>query len=92
MFTHARTIILLCSLFIGRTLYAQGDGPRAYLPFPTGVTGVNAKYLYLNQNLLPAGTILVDGADVTANVFPTTIFHTFAIKGSPAMVQFMINP
>lgn len=72
--------------------YAQGDGPRSELFAPTGVWGVNAKYLHLEQNLLPAGNILVENADFNINLFPTTFFHTFGIGKQYARVLAMINP
>src|SRR5210317_461613 len=82
-------ILIVCSS-IG--VFAQGDGPRAHLLAPTGVWTLNPKYLNLNQNLLPGGTILVQGLDITVNVFPTTFVHSFGIKGKMARVYAMVNP
>jgi hypothetical protein len=70
----------------------QGDGPRAHLLSPTGVWAINPKYLNLDQNFLPAGDILVSGANFKVNVFPTTLVHTFGIKNKMARVFFMLNP
>ncbi|MBP1665463.1 MAG: hypothetical protein H6Q23_323 [Bacteroidetes bacterium] len=78
-------------LLIQSCLYAQGDGPRAFLLAPKGVWGVNAKWLNLNQNILPAN-ILVPGADISVDVFPITLFHTFSIKGRFSQAYFMFNP
>ncbi|MEN9600243.1 MAG: hypothetical protein RL596_2567 [Bacteroidota bacterium] len=87
-----KNIPLLIFLFISATLQAQGDGPRSFLLLPKGVTGLSSKWLQLNQNLIPAGTALIPGADIKVNVFPNTLFHTFSIKNHFAQVYFMINP
>lgn len=79
-------------MFIAASLYAQGDGPRAHLFAPKGVWAVNPKYLHLNQNLLPAGNILIEDLDISIDVFPTTFLHTFGIKNRLARVYAMINP
>jgi hypothetical protein len=71
---------------------AQGDGPRSYLLNPKGLWGINPRAIHLNQNILPSGNILVTQADINVNVFPTTAFHSFGIKGRFAQVQFMFNP
>lgn len=71
--------------------YSQGDGPRSYLLAPKGVTGVNAKWLNLNQNFTPSN-IFSPGASVNVNVFPTVLFHTFSIKGKYAQAYVMVNP
>lgn len=71
---------------------AQGDGPRAHLFSPTGVLALNPKYLHLEQNLLPNGNILVENANLTVDVFPTTFVHTFSVGGKFARVFAMINP
>ena len=87
-----RLLIISLLIYFGVTLFAQGDGPRSYLLAPEGVWGVVPKWLNLNQNLLPAGNILVAGADIKIDVFPTTFFHTLRIKGHFAQIQFMANP
>lgn len=73
-------------------LRAQGDGPRAHLLVPKGVWAINPKYLHLNQNLLPAGNILIENLDISIDVFPTTLVHSFSIKGQLARFYAMINP
>jgi len=86
-------ILLLLSLyFVTINCYAQGDGPRSHLLSPTGVWAVNPKYLHLDQNLLPNGNILIKNADITVDVFPTTLVHTFSIGGKFARVFAMANP
>ena len=76
-------------IFGSQLLMAQGDGPRAHLFAPTGVWAINPKYLHLEQNLLPNGNILVKGADITVDVFPTTFVHSFKIKNR--LARFFIN-
>ncbi|MEN9569037.1 MAG: hypothetical protein RL172_268 [Bacteroidota bacterium] len=81
-------------IFIAGTsnLLAQGDGPRSMLLAPKGLWGVDAKWINLKQNLSPAGNILIPGADLTINLFPITLFHTFGIGGKFAQVYAMVNP
>jgi hypothetical protein len=86
------TLLIILFAFLTANLYAQGDGPRVHLPAPVGAWGVLGKYMNMQQNLLPTGNLLVKEADFDINVFPTTLFHTFGLKGREAMVQFMINP
>lgn len=92
--THkfSAVIVLLFTFLFSHTILSQGDGPRAHLLSPKGVWAVNPKYLYLDQNILPAGNILVKNADIKVNVFPTTFVHTFSIKGQFARVFAMANP
>ena len=74
------------------TAKGQGDGPHSYLLSPVGVGGVNIKYLRLNQNLVPAGNIYLVDSDINVNLFPSTFFYNFGIKGRFAQVQAMVNP
>jgi hypothetical protein len=90
-----RLFILIISatiISLSGSVYAQGDGPRSWLFSPIGLWGVNAKWIDMNQNLLPTGNILVKDAKIKVDVFPTTFFHTFGIKGRFAQVLFMVNP
>ncbi len=87
-----RIFLCLLLLLTGVNVFAQGDGPRAHLFAPTGVWAANPKYLHLNQNLLPAGNILIEGLDITIDVFPTTFIHSFAIKNRLARIYGMVNP
>jgi hypothetical protein len=59
---------------------------------PKGVTGVNARWLGMNQNLNPSGTILIPKAEIKINVFPITAFQTFSLGGRFAQVSVMVNP
>lgn len=79
-------------LIVPNLVLAQGDGPRSYLLGPVNLFGVTPKYLDLNQNLVPAGTIYLEDSDINVNVFPTTLFYNFKLNGNFAQVQFMINP
>ncbi len=73
------------------TTFSQGDGPHAYMLIPKGVTGINAKWLNLNQNIITPN-IFVPGADIAVDVFPVTLFHTFSLGGRYAQAYFMVNP
>jgi len=88
-----RLLFLIISglILTGTASFAQGDGPRAYLLAPKGIWGVNSKWLSLNSNIIPAN-ILIPGANIEANVFPVTLFHTFSIKGRFTQAYFMFNP
>lgn len=77
--------------FVSSLSWSQGDGPRAYLLAPKGITGVNIKWLNLDQNIAPAN-ILVPGASISVDVFPVTLFHTFSIRGRFSQAYFMFNP
>ena len=86
IFTCLFAVIICCHLS------GQGDGPRSHLQAPIGVWGVNAKWLHMDQNLLPAGNILVQDADIVVDVFPTTFFHTFKLGNNLAQALLMVNP
>lgn len=79
-------------LFTASPAIAQGDGPRSFMLLPKGVTGVNARWLGMNQNLNPSGTILIPKAEIKINVFPITAFQTFSLGGRFAQVSLMVNP
>ena len=85
-------LLLLITLYSSQIIIAQGDGPRSHLFSPTSVWVVNAKYLNLEQNLLPAGNILVEDLDLKINLFPTTFIHTFSLFGNLSRVFAMANP
>lgn len=85
-------ILFFLTLLIVEFSFSQGDGPRSHLLAPTGVWAINPKYLNLDQNLLPAGNILVENADLNINLFPTTVVHTFSLFGQFTRVFAMANP
>lgn len=84
--------LLIASFIYGEGSYAQGDGPRSFLLLPKGVTGVNVRYLGLQQNLNATGTILIPKASVNVDVYPITAFHTFSLAGRFAQLYVMVNP
>lgn len=85
--------LIILGLFSNNYLLkAQGDGPHTFLLSPTGLWGLNPKWMDMSQNFLPSGNILIKNADLKVDVFPTTAFHTFGIKGRFAQVLVMVNP
>lgn len=87
-----RLILLLCYVSLVVPAMAQGDGPRSYILLPKGITGINARWLGMSQNINATGTILVPKADIDINVFPITLYQTFSLGGRFAQVSFMANP
>ncbi len=85
-------LLILIIIIIPQISFAQGDGPRSHLLSPTGVWALNPKYLNLDQNILPAGNILVEDLDLKINLFPTTFVHTFSLFGKFTRVFAMANP
>lgn len=75
-----------------KSVYAQGDGPRAWMLGPVNLFGIDAKWINLNQNIVPSGSIFIPEADLTVNVFPATILYTFSLGGRYAMLQANITP
>lgn len=86
-----KIIVAFFSLLFTQLVFSQGDGPRSYMLAPKGVTGLNVKYISLNQNFTP-NEIFVPDADIKVNAFPLIAFHTFSIKGKFAQAYAMLNP
>ncbi|MGB4771038.1 MAG: transporter [Chitinophagaceae bacterium] len=85
-------LLTLALLLDTSALFAQGDGPRSFMLLPKGVTGVNVRWLGMNQNLNATGTILIPKSEIKINVFPITAFQTFSLGGRFAQVYVMVNP
>jgi hypothetical protein len=85
------TGLLFIFLFPSQVL-AQGDGPRSSLAFPTGLTGLSVKWLWMEQNLVPSGTIFRPDASVKVSVFPIAVYHSFRIGKQAAQVIGAIVP
>jgi len=88
------TLIISISILLLSTegIFAQGDGPKAFLLAPTGLWGVDAKWLSLSQNIVPSGNVFVKSADLKINVFPISAFHTLNIAGRYSLLQVLIAP
>lgn len=69
---------ILLILFAGEA-YAQGDGPRVYLPAPTGISPVSLTYMNMDSNFNFAGNILIPDGGVTANIWALNYNHFFGI-------------
>ena len=92
MTLYKKISALAVSIIFASSIFAQGDGPRSYMLSPVEVFGINAKWLNMDQNMLPASYIYIESADLKVNVFPTTLFSNFGIKNRFAQAQFMLNP
>jgi hypothetical protein len=82
---------LLIVMFAFNNCFSQGDGPHSFMLAPKNVSGVNAKWLNLTQNIDPS-LVFVPGVDVKVDAFPITLFHTFSLKGRFAQIYFMFSP
>lgn len=81
-------ILLIVSSGVAlKNVNAQGDGPRAWMLGPTHLFGIDAKWLNLEQNIVPSGSIFIPNANLTVNVFPITFLYTFGLAGNYAMIQ-----
>ena len=90
-----KLLLIFCIISISfslKNVNAQGDGPRAWMLGPTNLFGIDAKWINLSQNIVPSGSIFIPEADLTVNVFPTTILYTFSLGGQYAMLQANIAP
>ena len=85
-------LVFFVVLISSASLFAQGDGPRSFILLPKDVWAVNARWLGMNQNLNPTGTILVPKSEVKINVFPITLYRTFSLGGRFAQLSVMVNP
>jgi hypothetical protein len=86
------SLVFLFVLVSSTSVFAQGDGPRSFILLPKGVWAINARWLSMNQNINPTGTILVPRAEIKVNVFPITLYHTFSLAGRFAQLSVMVNP
>jgi hypothetical protein len=86
------SLVLIIALLSSMYVFAQGDGPRSFILLPKGVWAVNARWMNMNQNINPSGTILVPKAEVNIDVFPITLYHTFSLANRFAQLSVMVNP
>ena len=92
LFIKKQLQLLVLAIILSVTAFAQGDGPRTWLLAPKGIWGVDAKWINLEQNIVPAGNLFIPTADIKVNVFPITLFHTFSIGGHYAQAMFNFVP
>lgn len=85
-------LVFIIALISSASVFAQGDGPRSFVLLPKGVWAVNARWMNMNQNINPTGTILVPKSEVNIDVFPITLYHTFSLANRFAQLSVMVNP
>lgn len=76
--------MVLCQL--PATVLAQGDGPRVYLPAPTGISPVSLTWMDMDSNFNFAGSILVPDGGVKADIWALNYNHFFNVGGRLAEV------
>ena len=93
-FIIMKRFLIIATIFFSclTTSFAQGDGPRTMQLAPKGIWGLDVKWLNMNQNIAPGGNVFLPNADISVNVVPITLFHTFSLGGRFAQVYGMINP
>ncbi len=69
---------------------AQGEGPRTYLPAPVGTNMLVPAWLSISSNFNFSQEILVEGADIQANIFVATYIRVFDIGGR--LAQLWVTP
>jgi hypothetical protein len=70
-------LLLICA---GKA-FAQGDGPRVYLPAPTGISPVSLTWMDMDSNFNFAGSILIPDGGVNASVYALNYNRSFGIGG-----------
>ena len=61
------TMIPTCILLMMSKASAQGDGPKAWMLGPTNLFAIDAKWINLDQNIVPSGSIFVPEANLKVN-------------------------
>jgi hypothetical protein len=79
--------VVACIVVSGQA-YAQGDGPRAYLPAPDGLNAVAITFMELSSNYNFAQDILIPGAELDSGVWAVAYNRYFGIRGRFAQFQF----
>ena len=73
-------------LLITSAALAQGDGPRAQTMLPTGPWVLVPTYIDISSNQNFQQSILINGADIDADVSGLTVMRAFSINGRYAQV------
>lgn len=73
-----------CLLFLSFILlpgytFAQGEGPRVYLPAPVGTNVLSVTWMDIESNMNFAGNILIPEADISSTIYALNYNRYFAI-------------
>lgn len=79
-------ILLIGLLLISSSIYAQGEGPKAFWPAPKGTNIVTPLYLNLKSNRIFDNSLFVKGAEFNTNIYGVMATTIFSIKGRTAAV------
>jgi hypothetical protein len=76
-----RLVFVALALVAPSLGFAQGDGPRSWLPAPVGTNVVIPMYLHFESNFNFQQTILLKDADIASDVGVVTYFYDFSLGG-----------
>ena len=78
--------LLMCFLLLPGKLLAQGEGPRVYLPAPTGTNVLSATWMDMKSNMNFAGNIYIPGAEISSTVYALNYNRYFSMAGRLAEI------
>ncbi len=71
--------LLILLLALAGKACAQGDGPRVFLPAPTGINPLSLTYMNMDSNFNFAGNILIPNGGVSANIWALNYNRFFSL-------------
>jgi len=89
--TKSALTLLFGLLLISSSMYAQGEGPKAFWPAPKGTNIVTPLYLNLKSNRIFTNPLFVKGAEFNTNVYGVMATTIFGIKGKTAAVAAIVT-
>ena len=78
--------LLILLLALAGKACAQGDGPRVFLPAPTGINPLSLTYMNMDSNFNFAGNILIPNGGVSANIWALNYNRFFSLGGRLAEI------